>query len=121
MLPPPLELAVHLNQVTNLTPRTSLLEVKAGGGKKRQRSIAPPSVPDREQGLRNFSLKVCTVVQTRRETSYTDVADTLVDDIVGHQRAQGEDGRNIRRCAAVLLSLPLCSLMLPLVSSQASL
>lgn len=90
-----------------LTPITD--GVKAGGGKKRQRPQSMgggPSVPDRDQGLRDFSLKVCTVVQSRRETTYTDVADDVVKDVLGHQRTDDDDGRNIRRYMHLLLAPP---------------
>ena len=98
---PPVELVEHFK----LTPITD--GPKAGGGKKRQR---PQSIPasDREQGLRNFSLKVCTVVQNKRETTYTDVADTLVEDILGKQRADSDEGRNIRRCVSLVLLCHIC-------------
>ena len=98
---PPVELVEHFK----LTPITD--GAKAGGGKKRQR---PQSIPasDREQGLRNFSLKVCTVVQNKRETTYTDVADTLVEDILGKQRADSDEGRNIRRCVSLVLLCHIC-------------
>ena len=85
-----------------LTPATDA-PARAAGGKKRQRTLsslvlaASPNAP--EAGLRNFSLRVCNVVQTRKHTTYTDVADALVEDLVGRLRSpeQEKESLNIRR------------------------
>ena len=62
--------------------------------------LAPPPQPTVEQTLRHFSLKVCQVVQSLGETTYNEVADQLVAEIVGDKceaNSQSEE-RNVRRC-----------------------
>ena len=64
----------------------------------REAAILPPAAA--EQTLRQFSLKVCQVVQQQGDTTYNEVADTLVNQIVG-DKAEGSkpesDERNVRR------------------------
>ena len=85
-----------------LTPATDA-PARAAGGKKRQRTLSSlvlaASPGAAEAGLRNFSLRVCNVVQTRKHTTYTDVADALVEDLVGRLRSpeQEKESLNIRR------------------------
>jgi hypothetical protein len=86
---------------TSLTPCTE--GTKPGGGKKRQRPLSlSGQSPPIEQSLRQFSLKVAQQVQTKRETTYNEVAEALVDEMIGKERTpeQDHDERNLRRCAA---------------------
>ena len=85
-----------------LTPSTDV-PPRAAGGKKRQRSlsslVAAASPGSGEKRMSNFSLRVCRAVQTRKHTTYTDVADALVEDLVGRLRSpeQEKESLNIRR------------------------
>ena len=59
----------------------------------------PPSAGT-EQTLRHFSLKVCQVVQSLGNTTYNEVADQLVLEIVGTDKSESNsqsDERNVRR------------------------
>ena len=61
--------------------------------------LAPPPQPTVEQTLRHFSLKVCQVVQSLGQTNYNEVADQLVEELVGDKsdpNAVSEE-RNVRR------------------------
>ena len=84
-----------------LTPITD--GAKPGQGKKRQRPQTTPggSGQSAEQTLRTFSLSVCNIVQTKGETTYAAVADTLVEEMLGPEKPNDADqeGRNIRRSA----------------------
>ena len=64
----------------------------------REATALPVAAP--EQTLRQFSLKVCQVVQQQGETTYNEVADMLVSQIVG-DKVEGSkpesDERNVRR------------------------
>ena len=87
----------------SLTPITE--GAKPGGGKKRQRpqsttGAAAALTPSAEQGMRSWALQVCNIVQSKRETTYMEVADTLVDELTGPDKSSDpeHDARNIRRC-----------------------
>lgn len=86
--------------VSGMSPYTEGV-AKFGQSKKRPR--APAGVVQQfgeTTTLRNFSLKVCQAVQNAHDTSYNEVADQLVLEVVG-PRADGEsessDERNVRR------------------------
>ena len=84
---------------TSLTPITE--GARPYGGKKRQRpqTSSAAATAAGEQSLRGFASKVCTVVRSRRETTYQDVADALVDEIIGAERTpdQENESKNMRR------------------------
>ena len=84
----------------SLTPSTE--GTKPGNVKKRQRPPSGSGSARKDvQSLCNFSLKVCNVAQSKRETSYNEVADTLVDEITGpaadRTPEQDNEARNVRR------------------------
>ena len=90
------------SSAVSLTPCTD--GVKPGGKKRQRPQSASGAIPPSEQTLRGFSLKVCHVVQTKQNTSYNEVAEALVDEIVGTGRTpeQENEARNVRRCAVVM-------------------
>ena len=87
------------------TPQTS----DATGAKaKSKKRVREPSSLSAAEGtlpgsLRAFSLKVCHAVHTMGTTSYNEVADRLVGEMLGFERLnrtpaeEGGDERNIRR------------------------
>jgi hypothetical protein len=81
------------------TPQTGILEANRVG-KKRQRVREASQVTAETSTLRLFSLKVCQVVENMCTTTYSEVADRLVDEILG-DRLRGEsrdcEERNVRR------------------------
>eukprot|EP00026_Physarum_polycephalum_P012815 Phypoly_transcript_13149.p1 GENE.Phypoly_transcript_13149~~Phypoly_transcript_13149.p1 ORF type:complete len:269 (+),score=52.80 Phypoly_transcript_13149:227-1033(+) len=78
---------------------------EGGGGKKRKRNSTYKAAADKEdkgghnKGLRHFSLKVCQKVETKRTTSYNEVADELVGEIQANseQVVTPVEQKNIRR------------------------
>ena len=60
--------------------------------------LAPPPATV-EQTLRHFSLLVCQVVQSLGQTTYNEVADQLVDELVGDKSDPSavSEERNVRR------------------------
>ena len=81
------------------TPTTGVLE-GSKAGKKRQRVREPSQQAVEPSTLRFFSLKVCQVVEAMDATTYSEVADKLVDEMLG-DRLKGEsrdcEERNVRR------------------------
>ena len=86
------------------TPQTTHEALKSGGGgKKRARMPRELSqAPNPETAtLRHFSLKVCQVVESLSTTSYNEVADRLVSELLGDRvqdASRDSDERNVRRC-----------------------
>ena len=75
--------------------------------KKRKKARSTPSEKT-EKGLRHFSLRVCQKVEDKGRTTYNEVADELVAELVGEKADQGPpsvskgdtkqyDEKNIRR------------------------
>ena len=65
----------------------------------------------KNQGLRQFSLRVCRQVEAKMTTTYNEVADELVKEFKDEET--DSDEKNIRRWAGCVLSdalhhLPLC-------------
>lgn len=88
---------------TATTPQTS--DATGAKAKSKKRVREPSSLTAAEGTLRAFSLKVCHAVHTMGTTSYNEVADRLVGEMLGFERLnrtpaeEGGDERNIRRCA----------------------
>lgn len=89
---------VIMPAASTTTPQTETFGAK-GGAKVKKRVRESSTVPPEAATLRSFSLKVCHAVNMMGITSYTEVADMLVAELLGESPAEGTESeeRNIRR------------------------
>lgn len=91
--------ATHAADAQTTTPQTE----PSALSRKRPRApcfapqLVAPGQPAPEQTLRRFGHKVCQVVQNRGCTSYLEVADSLVGELLGSDKADDNEAKNIRR------------------------
>ena len=97
------DLSMPLPSSSVTTPQTS--DAAAGAKAKSKKRVREPSaLPPTEGTLRSFSLKVCHAVHAMGMTSYNQVADQLVTELLGEEKLKATEGkdsdeRNIRRSA----------------------
>jgi len=82
-----------LSKMTPL-PIADVASPAAGGGSSLGISLGGPGA---NKGLRHFSLKVCQKVESKKTTSYNEVADELVGEFASETSVSPVDQKNIRR------------------------